>query len=354
MRGIETLFTYVKPIWEQLKKLFMTLWDVMCQLYELLKPVFDAIGALVVTCWAITSGIIEGAISALGPLIQAVLNVLQIVIDVVGAIVSLFRGDFSGAFEHVKNIGENFKNFFVNLWQGILNFGKGFVDGFVNLFKSLGIDIESIFKNVCNAIGTFFSNIWGGIKSVATGIWDTITNVFGGIGDWFANLWKTAFNWGKNLINSIGDGIKSAWNWVKDACSSVIGTIKGWLGFGSPTKEGPGRYADTWAPNLMEMYSEGIESSIPDIQSAVNDVADVLSNIDGGYKTNVSTGNTSISSDILNGLLTAMNTNRNINSESGKTIELSIDGTVFARLIYPALTKEFKRNGMLLKEGGFI
>lgn len=354
MSGVQTLFTYIKPIWEQLKALFASLWDTLVELYNGLKPIFEVIGAIVLTCFAVVSGAIEGAIAALGPFIQAILNVFEIIVEVVNVIISLFKGDFTGAFEHIKGIGEGFKNFFVNLWQGILNFGKGFVDGFVRMFEGMGIDIVSILKNVLNKIGEFFTNLWHGITSIASNIWDAITGVFKSIGDWFANLFRDAFNWGKNLINMIGDGIRSAVNWVGDAVGSVIDTIKGWLGFGSPTEEGPGRTSDEWAPNLMEMYSSGIEAGIPDIQSAVDQVTEVLTGLNLETTNQfISTGDTSISSDILNGLLAAMSVG-NKEKESNETIELSIDGTVFARLIYPSLTKEFKRNGVSLKEGGFI
>lgn len=353
--GVQVLFSYIKPIWEQLKTLFSSLWNVIVELYELLKPIFDAIGAVVLTCFAVISGAFEGAIAALGPFIQAVLDVFQIIVDVVGAIVSLFKGDFTGAFDHIKNIGQGFANFFSNLWQGILNFGRSFVNGFVNMFNSMGIDIVSILSNVGNKIGDFFTNLWRGITNTANDIWNAITGVFRDIGNWFGNLFKDAFNWGKNLINMIGNGIRSAVNWVGDAVGSVIDTIKGWLGFGSPTEEGPGRTSDEWAPNLMKMYTEGIEAGLPDIENAVNEVAMTLANMNGtNYTGEVPTGEITIGGDILNGLLAAMNMSESVPKESDKTIELSIDGTVFARLIYPALTREFKRNGILLKEGGFI
>jgi len=354
-QGVSTLFSYIQPIWEQLKAVFSSLWNVMVELYELLKPIFEAIGAIVLTLFAVCSGVIEGIISALGPFIQAILDVFQIIIDVVGAIVSLFKGDFTGAFEHLQNIGTGFANFFSNLWQGILNFGKGFVDGFVNMFNNMGIDIVSILKNVWSAVSNFFVDLWHGISNTASNIWNAITGVFKDIGNWFGNLFKDAFNWGKNLINMIGDGIRSAVNWVTDACGSVIDTIKGWLGFGSPTEEGPGQYSDEWAPNFMDMYSKGIESGLPDIQDAVNQVALTLSSMNGNnYSSDVSAGETSIGGDILNGLLQALSMQDNKPTETDKPIELSIDGTVFARLIYPSLTKEFKRNGIKLSEGGFI
>jgi hypothetical protein len=104
----------------------------------------------------------------------------------------------------------------------------------------------------------------------------------------------------------------------------------------------------------MKMYTEGLEDGVPDIQDAVGQVTSALANLNMESTTQlISTGDTSISADILNGLLTAMSVG-NKEKETNETIELSIDGTVFARLIYPSLTKEFKRNGVSLKEGGFI
>lgn len=354
-QGVVTLFSYIQPIWEKLKSVFASLWEVIVELYELLKPIFQAIGAIVLTLFAVCSGVIEGFISALGPLIQAILDVFQIIIDVVGAIVALFKGDFAGAFEHLQNVGSGFASFFSNLWEGILNFGKGFANAFVNMFNNMGIDIVSILKNVWSAVSNFFVELWHGITNIATSIWDAITDVFEDIGNWFAGLFRTAYDWGRNLVTMIGDGIRSAVNWVTDACGSVIDTIKGWLGFGSPTEEGPGQYSDEWAPNLMNMYSEGIESGLPDIQEAVNQVALTLASMNGNnYTSDISAGETTISGDILNGLLQAFSMQEKPSNEADKPIELSIDGTVFARLIYPSLSKEFKRNGIMLKEGGFI
>lgn len=44
--------------------------------------------------------------------------------------------------------------------------------------------------------------------------------------------------------------------------------------------------------------------------------------------------------------LTLLSGNQKNNNEP---IELTIDGQVFARLIMPSLTKEFKRNGIVLE-----
>ena len=74
-------------------------------------------------------------------------------------------------------------------------------------------------------------------------------------------------NCGKNMMGNLVDGIKSMAGGVKDAVTGVADSIKSFLGFGSPTKEGPGSNADTWAPNLINMLKEGIKAGIPAMEA---------------------------------------------------------------------------------------
>ena len=171
----------------------------------------------------------------------------------------------------------------------------------------------------------------------------------GKIGDYFANLFKDAFNWGKNLISNIGDGIKKGWDWVVDGVKSVGQSIADFLGFGSPTKKGPGHTADEWIPNLMEMMAEGMYADIPLMQRAAMQVASVLNLSVSPNQAVVGTGS-SPNGDLLNGLLQGMAAMNDMPGEDGKDIVLQIDGQTFARLIMPKLTKEYKRNGVILQE----
>lgn len=351
---VSKLLDLLEPIWDELGDLIMSIIDVVMAVWEFIEPIVNAVVDIIGWLVDVFGEAIGTIIDTLGPFISAIGNVFKIVSEFVQAIVSLFKGDFTGAFDHMKNVGLNFKDFFGNLFSGLLNLGKGFVESVVNIFKNLGSKLGDICSGIFNTVGGWFKNLWGGIKNTAGNIWDGITGVFSKVGNWIGGVCKDGYNYGKNFVSMIGNGISSAVNTVKNACGSVINKIKGWLGFGSPTKEGPGKYSDEWAPNLMDMYSEGIESGLPEIQSAVDEVAGVLSSLNSDdAKGAVSTGDTSIGSDVLNGLLTAMSMNANLNTKDSadKPIELSIDGTVFARLIYPKLVKEFQRNGVLLTEG---
>ena len=343
------LLNHVKPIWEKIKELFASLWDTIVNLYQTLKPIFDLIGGVVMTLLGVVMGVINGIIQALGPLIEAVLDVGKAVLDIIKVVCALLRGDWAEAWEYMKSFALNIWSAIKNIFLGIWEFIQGFCDGIGKFFENLGVNIGAIFKSCWDGISSFFVNIWEGICSVCTWIWDKITGLFKSIGDFFANLFKEAFNWGKNLIENIGDGIKKAWDWVVDGVKDIGGAIKDFLGFGSPTKKGPGHTADEWIPNLMDMMATDMYTDIPLIQRAAIQVAHALNPTSGTNRAMVGTG-ASPYGEMLNGLLQGMNATNGMTSEEQNELVMEIDGQTFARLIVPKLTREYKRNGVLLRE----
>ena len=340
---------YVEPLWEKIKALFASLWDTIVELYQLLKPVFDLIGKIIEVLYGVVVGVVNGIIAALGPFLSAVLDVANAIIEVIKFVCAILKGDWSDAWTHMQNIATSIWNAIKNIFLGIWEFIKGFGQGFVDFFQGIGVNVLDIFRNIWTGISGFFTNIWNGICSVCGWIWDKITGLFSSIGDYFNNLFKQAFNWGKNLINNIGDGIKKAWSKVVDGVKSVGQSIKDFLGFGSPTKKGPGHTADEWIPNLMDMMADGMYDNTPMLQQAAAQVASSL-NITASANRAVVGSGSSPYGDMVNGMLQGIAAIGNNGGEEQKDIVLEIDGQQFARLIMPRLNKEYKRNGIALRE----
>lgn len=346
--AVMKFLNYLRPIWESIKSLFASLWDTIKQLYETLKPIFDLIAGVVLSLLGVVVGVVDGIISALGPLIQAVLDVGKAVLDIIKMVCALLRGDWAEAWEFMKSFAENIWSAIKNIFLGIWEFIKGFCDGIGKFFGAMGDTIVNIFKSAWEGISSFFVNVWDGIVSVCDWIWEKLTSLFSGIGDFFADLFKDAFNWGKNLIQNIADGIEAAWDWVVDGVKDIGNSIKDFLGFGSPTKKGPGHTADEWIPNLMNMMATDMYENIPLIQRAAIQVAAAL-NPTSPNKAMVGTGSSPFG-DLLNGLLQGMVATNNPGGEEKNEIVMEMDGQTFARLIVPRLTREYKRNGVFLKE----
>lgn len=339
---------YVRPIWENLKTLFLSLWDTLVELYETLKPIFDFIGVLVLTLLSVAMAVINGIISALGPFIQTIIDVGQVVMEVIRFVCALLRGDWSDAWEHMKNIASNFWDAIKNIFLGIWDFIMGFCEGIDKFFRNLGVNIGDIFKRCWQGIKDFFTNVWDGIKNCCTCVFDKITGLFSSVGDFFGNLFKDAFNWGKGLIENIWNGIKKAWDWVVDGIKSIGQGIKDFLGFGSPTKKGPGRTADEWIPNLLGMMEQDFYHGAPGIQRAALSVANSM-NFSNASRAMVGIGQNP-NGDLANAILQGMAAMQGMSVDGTKELVMQMDGQTFARIMMPRLTKEYKRNGIILKE----
>ena len=396
--AIAKLVSYLGPLWENIVGLAGDIFAIVLDLVNDLEPLFDAICAALGLILSIANGVISGIISALGPLLNAVVSVIRTVIEILQALGALLRGDFSDAWEHAKTAASHVVSAIKSLVEGFLNFFKGFASGFISmvssLLNSIGVSLNSILSaiqkfgqsistwgsnlwskittwisnvyskvkdlinTIWSAVTSFFSNlvsrftsiassILSGVRSNLNNVYSSITSAFSTINTYFNNLGRNAYNWGKNLILNIINGIKAMWSSLKSTVSSVASTISNYLGFGSPTKEGPGHTADEWIPNLINMFEKDLYLALPDISKATAAVASAL-NPYGSVNAVVGEG-TSPFGDLLNGLLMGTS-GMQMQTSDEKEIVLQIDGTTFARLIAPKLKKEYRRNGIILQE----
>ena len=83
------------------------------------------------------------------------------------------------------------------------------------------------------------------VDEVKDGFWEKVEN---------------AKTWGKDLIDNFIDGIKEKKSSLESTVSSVAQTIKDYLGFSEP-KEGPLSNFHTYAPDMMELFAQGIRDN---------------------------------------------------------------------------------------------
>jgi hypothetical protein len=385
----EWLTNTAKTIWESLGPFFSGLWDGIKVVTE---TIWGIVQYLLATVWFSIVEVAKTVWSVLGPF-------------------------FSALWSGVKTIAittwEILKAVLVPLWEGIVEIGKAIWSVLEPFFSALWSAVKWIFETVWKPLAAWLSGVWEGIKTAAQTVWGliqkvivdpiaaaraTVETIAGKIRDAVTaaqdktlaavkavkdTLYKyivepfvkaketverivdAAKDWGKNLMSNITDGIKSKVNSVKTAVSNAASAVKNFLGFSSPTREGPGRDADRWAPNLMKMYAQGILGNAGLIQSAANEAAKGLAAMNAatvlpttlGTPSFASSASSQADSSLVDGIEQAVframsNVNRfsqaaHQSSAGGdKEIVLRIDGTAFARLILPAIIKEGQRQGL--------
>lgn len=196
----------------------------------------------------------------------------------------------------VKEAWQTIGTWLVNLWQSIVtSITKVWSEieqttsrvwnAITAFFKKWGADILLVLLNPIAALVKLLVQHWStiqsdamnawnalvrGIQQIVGRVWGIVSAPFIRIGQFFSNLAQEAFHWGANLIGNVITGVESMVGRVTQAVSNVAHSIASFLGFHSPAEQGPGADADEWAPNLINMYVQGLQAGIPKVQAALN------------------------------------------------------------------------------------
>ncbi|TEB08634.1 Phage-related minor tail protein [Pelotomaculum schinkii] len=172
----------------------------------------------------------------------------------------------------IRNLIALLKGDFRQVLENTLNFFGLSLESMEKKASEVWSEIKLNTKAVWTDIKTWLSNTWNNILQQAQRTWSDIGNFINTITEnitsSFQNLVDRALNWGRNLISNFINGIKAEWDDLKETVGDVAGLFADFIGFHSPTKEGPGRDADKWMPNLVKMLSKGAEDERPLLQLA--------------------------------------------------------------------------------------
>jgi TP901 family phage tail tape measure protein len=204
-------------------------------------------------------------------------------------VINKFNSLKSSAVNAISNLRTNAINKFNSLKSSAVNAISNLRNNVINKFNSLK-------SSAVNAISNLRNNVINKFNSLKSSAGNVINNLKSSISSKFSTLASSALKWGSNIINNFVSGLKSKLSSVKTIASNISSTISGFIGFKSPTKEGAGRFADEWAPNLMDMFIDGINN----YKGKLNNVMSDISNNMGNGLSNVGLNTTGNKSAIIN------------------------------------------------------
>lgn len=244
--------------------------------------------------------------------------------------------EFNKIKEFWEKHGEKIKSITKIVWDGIGNFINSalkIIQGLLDIF--IGV-FTGDWDRMSEGLKKIWSGMWNAIENIVKTAWGVLSTAFGdlykNISSWFTGLAKDALGWGKNVISGFADGIRSMVGKVGDAAKSVAGKVSDLIGFHSPTKEGPGRDADRWMPNLMNMLAEGIEDNVYKVSAAVDITANTLSGVQKADNT----------SSIINAISGALG---NSNSSGDTTIIVKIGEETLTEKVISNINRQNRISG---------
>lgn len=251
---------------ETIQSLVQIITDTFSAVVENVRGIFDGFVQIFEGVWEVIKNIFLGAILIITDLVT--LNFSALSTDAQGILTNL-QNALSGIWEGIKTV-------FSNQIMLIVNLVKGY-------FSALGTTVEGIFTSLKDKL----SETWDNITQTVSDLWDNISETAGDIKDAIVNtvdeavqhlkdLPSEAVQWGKDLIQGFIDGIKSMMGALKDAVVGVANTIRGFLHFSVPDV-GPLADADTYMPDMIDMFAKTLNASVGKLQPSLNNMAGMIS-----------------------------------------------------------------------------
>lgn len=184
--------------WEKIKAAFKSFCDKFVEKINSLGYNFKDMTEVLKAAWdwlcKVLAPVFEGAFKIIGDVIEGFLNA---VLDVVDIIIAIINGDWSAAWEGLKNLVKD-------VWDAIINA----LNDFLGIF---GTSIEELW----NDITEFFAGIWESITEFFAGIWESIVEFFTGIVTWID----------ENLIQPVAQFFTDLWEGIK----AIFETVADWV-----------------------------------------------------------------------------------------------------------------------------
>ena len=231
-----------------------------------------------------------------GPLVQAATTIItklaqalpQILPELQEAIIEQIPTIMDAILDSLPIIIESVIQIVTTIASSIVDNIDIIIDGAVQIIDALAVSLSDkdavakLTKSALEIIGTLTLKLLDNlpdilasgillaaelVKGIAQGmveyfspVSEALSDMMIDITEWFQKKWSDFKQWGKDLIDNFITGIKEKWNDLKDTLVDFGQTVKDYIGFSEPEK-GPLSNFHTFAPDMMDLFAQGIQDN---------------------------------------------------------------------------------------------
>ena len=223
-----------------------------------IDPIIEAATEIIVT-------LIDGLVDALPQLIPAV---VQCITTIAGALVDHLDEIIAAALELILALGKGLAEHAGELVPAVADVILDLVDYFLDHlpeFITLALDL----------MVELASGLVEAIPEIVARIPEIIASIIEAFGDLGTQLWEKAPEWGLDLIDGFVEGIRNGWNTLTSALQDFGNTVKDYIGFSEPDV-GPLSNFHTFAPDMVDLWTEGVEDNLGQVANTMNTFGNVV------------------------------------------------------------------------------
>ena len=283
-KGVQQITEGVKGIVDGIAK---ALPDLAKVAVEIIKALADAViknlPMLIQTGFEILMELVNAILDNLPMIIETGLQVIaQLIIGIAEALPTLIPKIVEVILTIVETLLDNIDLLVDAAIQLILGLAEGLINALPILIeKALEIIIKlvaALIRNAPKIIQAGLELIIMLVKGIVQAFGKLIevgAQVVSKFKEGFSQKMEEAKKWGADMINNFIDGIKQKWEDLKKTVGQVADSIKSYLGFSEP-EMGPLSNFHTFAPDMMELFAEGVKNNIGLVTDAVSYAADEI------------------------------------------------------------------------------
>ena len=258
--GVDIIKTLGEGIIQAIPELMPTITDVILQLCDMLVqmlPELIQVGLQVILQLAI--GIAQALPELIPAIVETVMTIVEYLIDnidlLIDAAIAIIIALADGLITALPKLIEKAPEIILKLLDALIRNAPKIIEAGVELIVKL---IDGIIK------------CWTKVFQVGKDIVEKVK-------EGFSDKVKEAKEWGKDMIQNFVDGIMAKFETLKNSVKQCAQAVKDFLGFSEPD-EGPLSNFHTYAPDMMDLFAEGIRENIGTVKQALNDAtSDVMS-----------------------------------------------------------------------------
>ena len=260
--GFNIIRELARLISEALPELIPTAVEVIAGLAEdLTNP--DGLADLLDAALFIIQGLADGIIASLPTLATAIPEILLNIVE------------FLSNPENLTQIAETGGHIVGQLVMGLIAALPKLVVGAFRLVTTIIQTIANLPKLMLTMAGEgvdgFIDGILGGVDGVGEAIGEVVTSVT----DKIKEMIDGALQWGKDLIDNFVKGIGDFAGKVGEGIGNVAQGIADFIGFSEPDK-GPLSNFHTFAPDMIDLFTKGIDDNIRKVEDASRELASAM------------------------------------------------------------------------------
>jgi len=210
----------------------------------IVTTVVNAIKSVVSSGFNVARSIISSVINAIKSVISSGFNAAR---SIVSSVISSIRSTVSSGFNSARSI-----------ISGAVNSARSALSG---AFNSMRSTVSSVVSSITSKVNTLRSKFSSAVSGAVSAIKGAASRMFSA---------------GANLVGNLIRGVTSKIAAFKAKVGELAQAAKNFIGWESPTKEGPGKTADKWIPNLIDMMVGGLDNGVSRFAKAGSNLAGAL------------------------------------------------------------------------------